>query len=196
MSTGVFCRLQVHVKSTIEMTWSYPEIYCSKIDTRFEEVMACKKKKKRRERRLNEVQKPAKRSRKLRQWTDDGMVCAMNSVQSGILGVNEAAREYKIPPTTLKDRLSGRVIHGTNMGAKPYLSHEEERELVEFLFNCAKMGYGKTRKEVLYIVHATVQKKGINVESGITQGWWVKFCQRWPEIKLCKGILFLWYMTK
>ena len=190
MSTGIFCRPQVHVKSTIEMTWSYPEIYCSKIDARFEEVMARNKKKKRRERRLNEVQKPAKRPRKLRQWTDDGMVRAMNSVQSGILGVNEAAREYKIPPTTLKDRLSGRVIHGTNMGAKPYLSHEEERELVEFLLNCAKMGYGKTRKEVLYIVHATVQKKGIKVESGITQGWWVKFCRRWPEIKLRKGDSF------
>ena len=77
-----------------------------------------RKKKKRRERRLNNVQKPAsKRPSKLRQWTDDGMVRALNAVQSGILGVNEAARDYKIPPTTLKDRLSGRVIHGTNMGA-------------------------------------------------------------------------------
>jgi len=35
------------------------------------------------------------------------------------------------------------------MGAKPYLTHEGEKELVEFLINCAKMGYGKTRKEVV-----------------------------------------------
>ena len=55
-----------------------------------------RKKKKRRERRLNNVQKPAsKRPSKLRQWTDDGMVRALNAVQSGILGVNEAARDYK-----------------------------------------------------------------------------------------------------
>ena len=67
-----------------------------------------RKKKKRRERRLNNVQKPAsKRPSKLRQWTDDGIVRALNAVQSGILDVNEAARDYKIPPTTLKDRLSG-----------------------------------------------------------------------------------------
>ena len=150
-----------------------------------------RKKKKRRERRLNNVQKPAsKRPSKLRQWTDDGMVRALNAVQSGILGVNEAARDYKILPTTLKDRLSGRVIHGTNMGAKPYLSREEEQELVEFLLNCAKMGYGKTRKEVLGIVHAMVEKKGIKLENGVTQGWWVKFCKRWPEIKLRKGDSF------
>jgi len=32
------------------------------------------------------------------------------------------------------------------MGAKPYLTHEEEKELVELLINCAKMDYGKTRK--------------------------------------------------
>jgi len=43
------------------------------------------------------------------------------------------------------------------MGAKPYLTHEGERELVEFLINCAKMGYGKTRKEV---VNLQVQKDG------------------------------------
>ncbi|XP_065894490.1 mucin-3B-like isoform X1 [Dysidea avara] len=52
------------------------------------------------------------------------------------------------------------------------------------------MGYGKTRKEVLGIVHAMVEKKGIKLENGVTQGWWVKFCKRWPEIKLRKGDSF------
>ena len=109
------------------------------------------------------------------------MQCAIEYAQSSTVSINEAARCYKIPPTTLKDRLSGRVIHGAKMGAKPYLTHEEEKELVEFLINCAKMGYGKTRKEVLNMVHTIVEKKGMMVER-ITQGWWVKFCKRWPEI--------------
>ena len=35
----------------------------------------------------------------------------------------------------------------------------EEKELVDFLIACSKMGYGKTRNEVLKIVEAVVQKK-------------------------------------
>jgi len=38
------------------------------------------------------------------------------------------------------------------MGPKPYLTKDKEKELVDFLLNCAKMGYGKTRKEVLQMV--------------------------------------------
>jgi len=49
------------------------------------------------------------------------------------MGVNRAALEYKVPRTTLKDRVSLRVIHGCNMGPKPYLTKDEEKELVDFL---------------------------------------------------------------
>jgi len=40
------------------------------------------------------------------------------------------------------------------MGAKPYLTHEEEKELVELLINCAKMGYSKE------VINLQVQKDG------------------------------------
>ena len=84
----------------------------------------------------------------------------------------------------LKDRLSGRVIHGTNIGPKPYLTHEEEKQLVEFLVNCCKMGYGKTRGEVLKIVEAIMKKKG---RKHISQGWWCRFRDRWPQLNLRRG---------
>ncbi len=64
--------------------------------------------------------------------------------------------EFSVPRTTLKDRISGRVVHGTSVGPKTYLTHEEEQELVDFLLKCSKMGYGKTRGEVLKIVKATM----------------------------------------
>ena len=54
---------------------------------------------------------------------------------------------------------TGRVVHGTKSGPKPYLTHEEEQKLVEFLINCSKMGYGKTRGECLNIVEAIVKKE-------------------------------------
>ena len=45
-------------------------------------------------------------------------------------------------------------------------------ELVKFLINCSKIGYGKTRGECLNIVEAIVEKKGLK-EAGdcmITHG--------------------------
>jgi len=68
------------------------------------------------------------------------MLKAFNAVRKDKLGVNCAALQFDAPATTLKDRVAGRVIHGTNMGTKPYLSNEEEKELVEFLVECSKIG--------------------------------------------------------
>ena len=121
------------------------------------------------------------------------MTRAIDAVKSGRMGINQAALEYAIPSTTLKDRLAGRVIYGIKMGAKPYLSNQEEQELVEFL--CAKMAYGKTRREVLNIVHATLLKKAEEtgeefLRDKVSQGWWIKFCSRWPQIRLRKGDSF------
>ena len=62
----------------------------------------------------------------------------MKAVKEGQLGVNRVALEYGVPKTTL--------------GPTPYLTYEEEKELVRFILNCSRMGYGKTRGELLRIV--------------------------------------------
>ncbi len=56
------------------------------------------------------------------------MLEAMKAVQNGVMSANRAAVEYGVPKTTLKDRLSGRVVHGSNPGPKPYLSAVEEQD--------------------------------------------------------------------
>ena len=131
--------------------------------------------------------KASNRPAKLRIWSNQSMLQAMEAVKSGSIGMNRAAIEHGVPRTTLKDRLSGRVIHGTNIGPKPYLTQEEEKQLVEFLVNCCKMGYGKTRGEVLKIVEAIMKKKGRKHEGRISQGWWCRFRDRWPQLSLRKG---------
>lgn len=119
-------------------------------------------------------------------WSNDSMLWAMKAVQDGRMGINRAALEFAVPPTTLKDRIAGRVTHGTSVGPKPYLDREEEKELVDFLLKCSKMGYGKTRGEVLKIVEATMMKKGKKA-GRISQGWWAGFRRRWPQLSLRKG---------
>ena len=88
------------------------------------------------------LKKKAKRNRpeRLRQWSNQPMLGAMQAVRDGTFGINRAALKYSVPKTTLKDRMSGRVTHGTSPGAKPYLAREEESELVDFLVTCSKLG--------------------------------------------------------
>ena len=66
------------------------------------------------------------------------------AVKSGI-GVNKAAQLHGKPYTTLKDRVSGRVQHGTKSGPKAYLTDKEEEQLTSYLVEVAELGYGKTR---------------------------------------------------
>ena len=46
---------------------------------------------------------------------------------------------YNVPPTTLKDRISGQVKHGSRPGPPPYLTPAEENEFAEFLVQWAKI---------------------------------------------------------
>ena len=73
--------------------------------------------------------KPSNRHAKLHSWSDVSMLRAMEAVKDGSMVVNRAALEHGVPRTSLKDRLAGRVIHGTKIGPKPYLTNEEEKEL-------------------------------------------------------------------
>ncbi len=45
---------------------------------------------------------------KLREWSDESMLGAIQAVREGTFGVNRAALEYGVPKTTLKDRISGK----------------------------------------------------------------------------------------
>ena len=67
---------------------------------------------------------------------------AIEAVKNGEMRQNRAAMEYGASRTTLKDRLSGRIIHWTNIGLKPYLTKEEVKELVDFLIASKRKNQG------------------------------------------------------
>ena len=83
-------------------------------------------------------------AKKRKQWTDEAMLSAMAAVKNG-MSVNPAAKMHGVPRTTLHDRISGRVAHGTKSGPPPYLSPNEEKEFSIFIEQTAKVGYGKSR---------------------------------------------------
>ena len=132
------------------------------------------------------------RPKKLRQWSKESMAKALDAVATGKMGVNRAAMEFNVPCTSLKDRVSGKVCDGCSMGPKRYLTSEEESELVECIIKCSKMGYGKTRQDVMKLVDSCLAKKEDlkRKSTKLSNGWWVRFLQRWPQLSLRKGDSF------
>lgn len=82
------------------------------------------------------------------------MIYAMEAVSNGA-SMNQAAHIHGVPPSTLKGRMSGRVLHGSRPGPVPYLAPEEEDELIGYLLKASQLGYGKTRRQVKEIVEFT-----------------------------------------
>ena len=80
------------------------------------------------------------------------MLGAMAAVQDKGSSINRAAKLFGVPLSTLKDRLSSRIVHGVKPGHVPYLSPEEEDELEEYVFETSAIGYGKTRCQLKQIV--------------------------------------------
>ena len=50
-----------------------------------------------------------------------------------------AAEKSGVPNSTLHDRVSGKVQHGTISGPDPYLTVEKEEELASFLIKCVSI---------------------------------------------------------
>ena len=112
------------------------------------------------------------------------MKAAIKSVIDDSLSANRAADLHGVPQSTLKDHLSGCVIHGTKPGPKPYLTVDEEAELSQHLLQASAMGLGKTSRDVKCLVEVCVRKKGILRGSAVINGWWDK---RIPMLTIRSG---------
>ena len=111
------------------------------------------------------------RPQRRKQWTAEQMDAALYSVMHNGLSGNKAADLHGVPRSTLKDRLSGRVKHGTKSGPKPYLTVEEEAELTSHLLQVADIGFGKTRRDVKFIVETYARQKNTLKGTTISDGW-------------------------
>ena len=78
---------------------------------------------------------------KYQTWNDHNTLEALGSVHQKGTEITKAAVVYGIPRTTLSDHVHGRVLPGMKSGTPSLLSSREEEELVEFLCQCADVGY-------------------------------------------------------
>jgi len=73
------------------------------------------------------------------QYSEKQMLRAIESVKKNGMSRTAATEHHGVPLSTLNDRFNGHVVHGTRPGPRPYLSKDEERELSDFLIECAKI---------------------------------------------------------
>ena len=101
--------------------------------------------------------------------------------------MTKAAKFHGVPSTTLKDRKSCKVVHGSRPGRKRYLNNDEEESLAEHLVEAASIGYGKTRAEVKSIAEKIAVEKNILQGNKVRDGWWHRFKERQPKLSLRRG---------
>ena len=105
-----------------------------------------------------------------RNWTEISMREALDAVNLHGMSASKASIVYGIPRSTLNDHIHGDVLPGAKAGAPTLLSTREEEELVEFLCQCADIGYAKTRHEVFDIVSRMLTQKEVDREKTVTRG--------------------------
>jgi len=82
--------------------------------------------------------------------------------------------------STLVDRITGRVVHGTKSGPETMLTPENEEQLAAYLIDVSKQGYGKSRD---VMATAIAKKRGKIIKGGsLSKKWWQDFLKRHPEI--------------
>ena len=59
--------------------------------------------------------------------------------------------------------------------------------MASFIEQCASIGYGKSRKDIMCIAQSTAQSKGLLRKKVISAGWWRRFMERQSKLSLRKG---------
>ena len=120
------------------------------------------------------------RPSKYKTWNEDRLHLAYQSYQRKEFSLRQAAEAYEVPKSTLHDRITGKVPFNKKSGPAKYLTDAEEAELVNFIVECAKVGYARSRKDVLTLVQAVL----VAVLQATTPKGDPAFCR---AASLCKG---------
>lgn len=117
------------------------------------------------------------------------LLLAVADVEKGICSLRDASVKYGLPKSTIWDRASGKIAFGAISGPQKYLTGTEEEQLVKFLLGAAKIGFPRSKKQVLSIVRASLAKKrACSIEDvQVSPGWWGSFKKRHPMLTLRSG---------
>jgi hypothetical protein len=80
-------------------------------------------------------------------WTQDDMMKAYKAKTECGMSIRQAAKKYGVPKSSLEDRLTGRVDVNAPIGGPTTFNKDEEKLMVQWLFEMQEIGYPITKKE-------------------------------------------------
>ena len=112
---------------------------------------------------------------------------AFEATQRGV-SAYRAAKLYSVPPTTLKDRISGRVSVDAKVGHETIFTLDEEQKLFYHITYMAEIGYGYNKTAIQYVAkdYADSLGKTIKADKSLSDNWFYGFTKRWPDLKTVK----------
>ena len=98
---------------------------------------------------MPQVHKRILGSRSYKDYTDDKLEECLRRIRSGDLSQRDAEKEYKIPHSTLKNKLA--KLHGKSVGRPPVLTLEENLKLSRVQVLC-NYGFPATTDDVCHYI--------------------------------------------
>ncbi|KAJ8939879.1 hypothetical protein NQ318_023219 [Aromia moschata] len=125
-------------------------------------------------------------------WTEQQLSKAIKAVNENRLGVNEAARAFGVPATTLRRRKSKNNTRKGPLGPSSTLGDDVEAKIVKHIIKLQKNGFAPTRTDVRAMAFKLAEQLGIkhrfNKESGLAGFPWLQlFMQRNPTLSVRKA---------
>lgn len=91
-------------------------------------------------------------------YSKEDMVAALKVVSEKKMGIRQAAKEFKVPKSTLSDLASGATK--VNLGRPTVLSEEEELVIVERLILLSSWGFPLSKRNLCVLIQEYLEMKG------------------------------------
>lgn len=97
-----------------------------------------------------------------KKYTTDGLAVALNDVRNQDLSIHKAAKLYKIPEQTLRDKVKTKYTKQDGPGTPAVLTAAEEELLVKWVKKLAECGFPVSKQQLLFSVSKLVDELGRN----------------------------------
>ncbi|XP_060602779.1 uncharacterized protein LOC132755864 [Ruditapes philippinarum] len=124
-------------------------------------------------------------TKQYRNYTNETLSYAVSLIRSKGISLRHATKVYGIPKTTLSNKVNGKSDIGSRSGPGTVLTKAEEDMIADWAIKMAKMGFGRTRAEILDTVQCIIKQDGrvcpfVNCRPG--KDWYYAFLKRHPEL--------------
>ena len=120
-------------------------------------------------------------------YDEAALAAAVNSVKSKSMDYLKASKLYHVPRSTIFDKVHEKSEIGCRQGPNTVLTPTEEDRLATWLIDMSKIGYGRSRQELIETVQKIVKADGRPnpfTDDRPGKDWFYGFMKRHPQISI------------